>query len=128
MQLRYPFETELHRDGFDEGVGHGFDDLDTSPLASRSIATPDSATSVLDWFVDALGALGWTHEGDGRLQGNRREWIFIRVERDRGLSGVAAMIQDATARSLQEEFEREYYRSALAAWSVVTIFYGVSVR
>jgi hypothetical protein len=125
MQLRYVAERELRREGFDEGQGHGFDHMDTSPVASRTIASTDAASEVVDWFFDRLSDLGWTDRGEGSLH-RGDEWILLRVERDRGVSRVASMIQDEQGRAMQDSFERAYYSDAAEGSTVVTIFYSVA--
>ena len=41
------------REGYDEGSRHGFNNLDMSPLASRSTATPcQRHVTVVAWFAD----------------------------------------------------------------------------
>lgn len=126
MQLRYPDEVEVRREGFDEGQGHGFDNMDTSALASRTLASKNPAASVVEWFVKALISLGWEHRGEGELRRDAGEWILLRIERDSGVSRVAALINDERGRALQDRFEQEYYSQAPEGSTLVTVFYGVA--
>lgn len=126
MRLRYVAERELRREGFDQGQGHGFDDMDTSALAARTIASTDAASEVVNWFVDRLSGLGWVDRGEGQLARDPDEWILLRVERDSGVSRVASMIQHERASAMQDSFERAYYSEAPEESTVVTIFYGIA--
>jgi hypothetical protein len=125
MLLRYPTEIELRRGGTDEGEGRGFDLMDLSAGAERSIAVAKDAKSVVEWFLYQLTGLGWTSDGDGGLSRDQGEHFLVRVERDRGLSRIGALIPDPATRRMQEEFESSYY-GAPDGSSIVTLFYTVA--
>jgi len=126
MGFRYPAEIELRRNGTDEGEGRGFDNMDLSAAAERTISASDAAATVVSWFVDALTFLGWTDQGDGWLRRDEGESFFARIERDRGSSRIGSLLTDSDARRMQEEFEEAFYAGAPRGWSVVTLFYTVA--
>lgn len=126
LRLRYPGEVELRRGGEDEGEGRGFDNLDRSAAGERTIAASEPADTVVAWFVEKLEGLGWTHQGDGWLSRDEGERFFARVDRDGGVSRVAAVISDPANRRIQEGFEASYYAGAPGASSVVSLFYTVA--
>lgn len=78
------------------------------------------------WFVEKLEGLGWTHRGDGWLSRDEGEGFFARIDRDRGVSRMAAVISDTANRQIQEAFEAWYYAGAPDASSVVSLFYIVA--
>lgn len=125
MRLRYPGEVELRRGGANEGEGRGFDNLDLSAAGERTIAAVERADTVVAWFVEKLEGLGWTHHGDGWLFRDEGEGFFARIDRDRGVSRVAAVISDPANRRIQEGFEASYYAGSPDASSVVSLFYTV---
>jgi hypothetical protein len=118
--LRYPTEIELRRDGADEGEGRGFDNIDLSAAAERSIATPDAAATVVSWFAEQLIALGWRDDGDGWFRRDEGETFLARIDRDRGVSRIGSLISDRGARRIQQSFEKAFY-GAPRRWSVVTL-------
>ena len=120
--LRYPAETELLRDGADEGEGRGFDNMDLSAAAERSIATSDAAATVVSWFAEQLIALGWRDDGHGWFRREGGETFMARIDRDRGVSRVASLISDPVARRIRDDFEEAFYAGAPVSWSVVTLF------
>lgn len=126
MRLRYPGEVELRRGGADEGEGRGFDNLDLSAAGERTLAAVERAGTVVAWFVEKLEGLGWTHQGDGWLSRDEGESFFARIDLDRGVSRVTAMISDAANRQIQEAFEASYDAGAPDASSVVSLFYTVA--
>jgi hypothetical protein len=126
MALRYPGERELKRDGVDEGAGRGFDLADLSAEATRLIATPDTATTVVEWFARELANLGWAHTGDGWLSRGVGESFLCRVDWDRGRSRVAEVITDRRGQELQLSFEREWFAGVPTDWSVLTLSYTVA--
>jgi hypothetical protein len=121
MDLRYPKEIELGRDGADEGEGRGFDNMDLSAAAERSIATSDAAAMVVPWFAEHLIALGWRDDGDGWFRRDEGETFLARIDRDRGVSRVGSLISDPVSRRIQEDFERAFYAGAPRSWSVLTL-------
>jgi hypothetical protein len=125
MALRHVGEVEVRREGFDEGQPHGFDGVDASALASRTIVLDEPASEVMAWLVERLTSLGWIDAGDGRLTRDLGESILIRVERDRGQSRVARLINSTTDAAKQDAFERAYFGPAAADSTVVTVFFGV---
>jgi hypothetical protein len=126
MQLRYPGEIELRRGGSNEGEGRGFDNLDLSAAGERTIAVAEGAGAVVAWFVAELSRLGWTEHGDGWLARGDREGFVIRVDLDRGVSRVAALITDPANRRIQEQAEATWYAGAPDASSVVSLSYTVA--
>jgi hypothetical protein len=121
MRLRYPGAVELLRDGADEGQGRGFDDMDLSAAAERTIATPDPAPAVVSWFAERLVALGWRDDGGGWFRRDKGETFLARIDRDRGVSRIGSAIADPVARRIQEDFEERFYSGASLRWSVVTL-------
>jgi hypothetical protein len=126
MRLRYPGEVELRRGGANEGEGRGFDRLDLSAAGERTIAVLEPADTVVAWFVEKLEGLGWTHRGDGWLARDEGEGFFARIDRDRGVSRVAALLSDPASRQIQEAFEASYYAGASDASSVLSLSYTVA--
>ena len=126
MALRYPGEIELRRDGSNEGDGRGFDNMDPSAEAWRTIASADSATLVAAWFEHQLLALGWAAKGRGWFGRAEIESFRVRVDRDHGVSRVASTITDPKNQRIQDEFERWWYAGAPAGWSVLTLSYLVA--
>jgi hypothetical protein len=121
MSMRYPGEIELRRDGADEGEGRGFDNVDLSAGADRTIATPDAAATVVSWFAERLTALGWRDDGNGFLRRDEGETFLARIDRDRGVSRVGSAITDAAGRRLQEDLEKQFYAGVPRRWSVLTL-------
>ena len=78
------------------------------------------------WFVEKLEGLGWTHQGEGWLSRDEGDSFFVRIDRDRGVSRVAAVMSDPANRQIQEAFEASYYAGAPDASSVVSLFYTVA--
>jgi hypothetical protein len=117
MALRYPMEIEVRRDGADEGEGRGFDNMDLSAAAERSIATSDAAALVMSWFAAQLIALGWRDDGHGWFRRDEGETFVARIDRDR--RGCLALVE--RWRRMQENFEVALYPGAPRSWSVVTV-------
>jgi len=125
MLLRYPDEIEVRREGTDEGEGRGFDGIDLSAAAARTLAAPDDAATVVSWFVEQLVSLGWTDQRDGSAGRDEGESFFARVARNRGTSSIASRLP-AHDREIQEGFENSFYQGAPSGWSVVTLIYTVA--
>ena len=62
--LRYPGSDLVFEDAYDEGQGHGFDNLDRSALISRWWRTDAEPRAVFDWFRHELTSRGWKEQGD----------------------------------------------------------------
>ena len=56
----YPGADVLYSDGADEGVGHGFDQLDPSAFIRAYFQTEDSWADVVEWYRARLESLGWS--------------------------------------------------------------------
>lgn len=56
---RYPNAVVLHTDGADEGVGHGFDNLDPSAYINAYLRTDASWREIVEWYCGRLASLGW---------------------------------------------------------------------
>jgi hypothetical protein len=56
---RPPGTVVLSADGADEGVPHGFDNLETSAYASDYNRATSSWAAIASWYQDHLARLGW---------------------------------------------------------------------
>jgi hypothetical protein len=128
MQLRYPGEVERSREGTDEGVGRGFDDMDPSAGVSREIMSSDPASAVVAWFVENLGGLGWRDVGDGRLERDFGESFGIRIDWEHARSPIADKAVTDEGRELVQRFQGSLFADVPDDCSVVRIFYIVSAE
>lgn len=76
-QLRLPEEVVLQTESYDEGQGHGYDNMDTSARVSRECEAPEGFTDVTSWYRRELIRLGWQAQGPATFTRGPSEHFFL---------------------------------------------------
>ena len=102
----FPDATVAWQQEADEGVGHGFDGLDSSAMVRAWMQTVAPWSAVLDWYQGHLASLGW--QGTAVKDDWWWEWAstgrsgeqFLLM--DRGRSSVPTIVAPVAGTTLYE--------------------------